>query len=344
MSKQLKNFNRALKAAQRIVDYYDECRRHDVVLNEFERMQARVADALLRFAPKPAPDVTPDVENDYQSFWRGIVENPDGTLNVAQVKKELSDFSKLLDYVPQVYSHVTGGTISKVMTDPKAVCTYADDHYSMLADDDTAEAVSAATADAWCDNQAMRLILTAVIEHAKVANTVLNDFADCVAVDQIARRLDEIIAMAGPARHEEYQYGVQLCRLMREVSLFGQFAAEVMAYFRDGCNTHQRMLGVERLTDIVKAGMRCDAELMTSIEGNRLTADWFKSTGAVVELLDDARYFVTWKRRTSLTVMVNLVDADEPTFEWRFHGILLENQPQDIPSARITMLALFGKP
>lgn len=31
----------------------------------------------------------------YESFWKGIVENEDGTLNTEQVKKELFDYQAL---------------------------------------------------------------------------------------------------------------------------------------------------------------------------------------------------------------------------------------------------------
>lgn len=342
--KRLKNFNRALKNAERIVAYYDECREHGVALNQFERMQARVADQLLKFAPRPTPGVPEDVDADYEDFWRALVENPDGSLNVAQVKLELSDFHKVMRMVPKVYDHITGGVVSKIMTDPDVVIALADDHFDMVADDDICEAVNAATADAWCDNQAMRLMLTAVIEDAKFASYVLTDFADCVSVDQIARRLDSIIAMAGPGRHEEYQYPVALCRLKHEVSLFGQFAAEAMAYMRDGCTTHQRMAVIDRLKDIVVAGMRCDSELVADSEGREMTHDWFRSTGATLEL-KDTDYFVTWKDKPELWVRVALAEKENvPVFHWTYAGVAPRHQPQDIPGARILMLGIYGQP
>lgn len=65
-------------------------------------------------------------------FWRPIVCNPDGSLNAEAVKKELHDFYVVMGIVPKVYDHVTGGRISKIMTDPDAVISEADAHYSWI--------------------------------------------------------------------------------------------------------------------------------------------------------------------------------------------------------------------
>lgn len=61
-----------------------------------------------------------DVENngykkEYEEFWKEIVER-NGRLNKEQVKKELYDYSILLQEVPKVYYHLTGGRISKPNT------------------------------------------------------------------------------------------------------------------------------------------------------------------------------------------------------------------------------------
>lgn len=61
-----------------------------------------------------------DYETTYEEFWKEIVENPDGSLNLDQVKRELHDYERLLSEVPQVFCHVTGGLISKPNT--KAEC------------------------------------------------------------------------------------------------------------------------------------------------------------------------------------------------------------------------------
>jgi len=52
----------------------------------------------------------------YETFWKRVVENPDGSLNKIQVIKELSDFLGVIDNVPLVYDHVTGGSVSKPNT------------------------------------------------------------------------------------------------------------------------------------------------------------------------------------------------------------------------------------
>lgn len=51
--------------------------------------------------------------DEWDSFWKQICTNPDGSLNLDQIQKELSDFSRLLRDVPKVYNVVTGGVLSK---------------------------------------------------------------------------------------------------------------------------------------------------------------------------------------------------------------------------------------
>jgi hypothetical protein len=62
-----------------------------------------------------------DYETTFEEFWKELVENPDGSLNIDQVKRELHDYSKMLDEVPKVYCHVTGGLISKANTKAEEV-------------------------------------------------------------------------------------------------------------------------------------------------------------------------------------------------------------------------------
>lgn len=62
-----------------------------------------------------------DYEKTYADFWKSIVENPDGTLNLDQVMRELHDYHQMIEQVPLVYSEVTGGRISKPNTMASAV-------------------------------------------------------------------------------------------------------------------------------------------------------------------------------------------------------------------------------
>ena len=58
------------------------------------------------------PPVDPEVEQVYQEFWKDIICNEDGSINIEQLKKELHDYSRVLDNVPAVYCEVTGGLLS----------------------------------------------------------------------------------------------------------------------------------------------------------------------------------------------------------------------------------------
>jgi hypothetical protein len=71
----------------------------------------------------------------YDDFWKEIVENEDGTLNLDQVQRELSDYYSAMELVPRAYSEVTGDRISKLLTDPSAVAEEAEHHYYVWAAD-----------------------------------------------------------------------------------------------------------------------------------------------------------------------------------------------------------------
>ena len=61
-------------------------------------------------------EIDEEVEKEYQEFWKDIVENEDGTLNKEQVKKELCDFSMVMDNCTKAYIEMTCNNISKPNT------------------------------------------------------------------------------------------------------------------------------------------------------------------------------------------------------------------------------------
>ena len=58
-------------------------------------------------------EIKEKTEEVYNEFWKDIIENKDGTINKEQLKKELADFSVMIEEVPKVYSEITGGKLSK---------------------------------------------------------------------------------------------------------------------------------------------------------------------------------------------------------------------------------------
>lgn len=60
-------------------------------------------------------DANEEVEREYEEFWKDIVED-DGVLNKEQVKKELCDFSMVMDNCSKAYMEMTCGIISKPNT------------------------------------------------------------------------------------------------------------------------------------------------------------------------------------------------------------------------------------
>ncbi len=55
-------------------------------------------------------------QEEYEEFWKDIVENEDGTLNKDQVMRELSDYSMVMDNCAKAYSTMTKQRISKQNT------------------------------------------------------------------------------------------------------------------------------------------------------------------------------------------------------------------------------------
>ena len=55
-------------------------------------------------------------QQEYEDFWKDIVENEDGTLNKDQVMRELSDYSMVMDNCARAYCLMTKQRISKQNT------------------------------------------------------------------------------------------------------------------------------------------------------------------------------------------------------------------------------------
>lgn len=80
-----------------------------------------------------------DYEQVYDEFWKDIVENPDGTLDVDAVKRELADFRHMIREVPLVYDHVTGGMLSKPNYYASSVISAADEYTERLIEEALAD-------------------------------------------------------------------------------------------------------------------------------------------------------------------------------------------------------------
>ena len=76
----------------------------------------------------PSPPLPEKVQSEWTEFWQEIIA-PDGEISLSQLKRELADFSTLIENASLVYDHATGGRVSKPMTDPEAVKAAIDDNY-----------------------------------------------------------------------------------------------------------------------------------------------------------------------------------------------------------------------
>lgn len=82
-------------------------------------------------------------QEEYEDFWKDIVENEDGTLNKDQIMRELSDYSMVMDNCERAYYEMTNGLISKPNTlfcevenifNDKYVCKDVYDAYGCIDD------------------------------------------------------------------------------------------------------------------------------------------------------------------------------------------------------------------
>jgi hypothetical protein len=73
-----------------------------------------------------------EYEKVYDTFWKTIVEDDDGNLNVDQVKRELFDWYFSMQEVAKVYSEITGGRLSKPNYYASGVISAYEEHVEEL--------------------------------------------------------------------------------------------------------------------------------------------------------------------------------------------------------------------
>ena len=74
----------------------------------------------------------------YKSIFKEIVENPDGTLNLDKVMRELADYAILLENASRVYCAVTNYRISMPSTASEAVIAEYEDCLTEMIDEEIA--------------------------------------------------------------------------------------------------------------------------------------------------------------------------------------------------------------
>lgn len=49
----------------------------------------------------------------WERFWKDIILNENGEVDIEQLKKELADFHHMMEQIPVIYMRMTGGMLSK---------------------------------------------------------------------------------------------------------------------------------------------------------------------------------------------------------------------------------------
>lgn len=70
-------------------------------------------------------------DDEYSEFWKGLVENEDGSINKEALKKELSDYTMIIDHCTKAYYHMTEGEVSNPLTLPDEIKNIANNKASM---------------------------------------------------------------------------------------------------------------------------------------------------------------------------------------------------------------------
>jgi hypothetical protein len=99
-----------------------------------DRMTNATAIDSGKIAPKHRSDEMQTVEEAWE-FWRPIICNEDGSINLEQLKLELCDAANFMGFAASVYDHATGGRCTKVNTLPSVVKALIDDHITEVCED-----------------------------------------------------------------------------------------------------------------------------------------------------------------------------------------------------------------
>lgn len=80
----------------------------------------------------------------YLEFWKPLITT-NGYLDEIKIMKELADFDFIIEQLPKVYCHVTGGLLSKHMYSAQTVIDAHDDncHKDCINVDDLRESLRA---------------------------------------------------------------------------------------------------------------------------------------------------------------------------------------------------------
>ena len=62
-----------------------------------------------------------EVIEQYENFWKEIIETSDGEIDRLKLANELYDFSILTDNLSKIYCYMTGNMVSKPMVDASVI-------------------------------------------------------------------------------------------------------------------------------------------------------------------------------------------------------------------------------
>ena len=70
-----------------------------------------------------------DYEKDWEDFWKAICTDENGTLNIVQVKKELSDYKYIMDKNAMLNLYLSGGDLSQADYPLDVLTAFHDLHF-----------------------------------------------------------------------------------------------------------------------------------------------------------------------------------------------------------------------
>lgn len=85
--------------------------------------------------------MTPEERQETLDWWEGIIYDPDGKLDEAQVLLELYDYQHLIEHASSVYWSITNGLLSKPTYHAKTVLAVHEEYLEEILKEAVVEAL-----------------------------------------------------------------------------------------------------------------------------------------------------------------------------------------------------------
>jgi hypothetical protein len=86
-----------------------------------------------------ASEIKKQAEENWQSVWREILELPDGSIDVEQLKLELLDYSEMIQRMTSLTCQLTGHVLSYPTYPVETILSVHEEHLAKMREDEEAD-------------------------------------------------------------------------------------------------------------------------------------------------------------------------------------------------------------